>query len=315
MATPIVYKKADIDADPARAEYKTILPAQRSRTPKAPNIHTAKQQTNTHNQPEQNRLGMFPQFHQRNTQLNLADLQHQMCKLILDGKLGLAPVPSPKHVLDVATGTGIWALEYAKNNPQANVIGTDLFTMQPATAAPNVSFVRQDVEKEEWNYPHPFDYIHLRYIVSCFDDAQSVFRKAHAALRPGGYIEIFDLVLHPRYSGDKRGPALDKWCSAVCAAATREGRDLRKAERYKQWLEEIGFVDVVDVEMMLPGNAWSEDDKIKEIGALLVQVQPGPLLTLGTYFGARGLSGVLDGLAPEMMRDMEDESIHLCWPM
>ncbi|KAG8416863.1 hypothetical protein J3459_013585 [Metarhizium acridum] len=203
----------------------------------------------------------------------------------------------------------------AKSNPQANVIGTDLFTMQPATAAPNVSFVRQDVEKEEWNYPHPFDYIHLRYIVSCFDDAQSVFRKAHAALRPGGYIEIFDLVLHPRYSGDKRGPALDKWCSAVCAAARREGRDLRKAERYKQWLEEIGFVDVVDVEMMLPGNAWPEDDKMKGIGAHLVQVQPGPLLSLGTYFGARGLSGVLDGLAPEMMRDMEDESIHLCWPI
>lgn len=263
-----------------------------------------------------------------------------MCKLLLNGRLGLAPVQSPKHVLDVATGTGIWALEYgstppttpplslslknltdkhplqAKNNPQAHVIGTDLFTMQPAaTAAPNVSFIRQDVEKEEWKYPHPLDYIHLRYIVSCFDDAQSVLRKAHAALRPGGHIEIFDIVLRPRYAGDKRARALDNWCAAVCAAAAREGRDMQKAEKYKRWLEEIGFVDVVDVELVVPGNAWPEDDRMREIGRHLVQVQPGPLLSLGSYFGPRDLSGVLDGLAPDMLRDMEDESIRLCWPM
>ncbi|KAK8917955.1 Secondary metabolism regulator LAE1 [Metarhizium anisopliae] len=204
----------------------------------------------------------------------------------------------------------------AKNNPQAHVIGTDLFTMQPAaTAAPNVSFIRQDVEKEEWKYPHPLDYIHLRYIVSCFDDAQSVLRKAHAALRPGGHIEIFDIVLRPRYAGDKRARALDNWCAAVCAAAAREGRDMQKAEKYKRWLEEIGFVDVVDVELVVPGNAWPEDDRMREIGRHLVQVQPGPLLSLGSYFGPRDLSGVLDGLAPDMLRDMEDESIRLCWPM
>lgn len=37
-----------------------------------------------------------------------------MVGLILDGKLGLAPVKNPKNVLDVATGTGIWAIEYGE---------------------------------------------------------------------------------------------------------------------------------------------------------------------------------------------------------
>lgn len=37
-----------------------------------------------------------------------------MVGLILGGKLGLAPVRNPKNVLDVATGTGIWAIEYGK---------------------------------------------------------------------------------------------------------------------------------------------------------------------------------------------------------
>ncbi|KAF5122511.1 hypothetical protein E5D57_012991 [Metarhizium anisopliae] len=107
----------------------------------------------------------------------------------------------------------------------------------------------------------------------------------------------------------------DKSRYSTSSCAARDGRDMQKAEKYKQWLEGIGFVDVVDVELVVPGNAWPEDDRMREIGRHLVQVQPGPLLSLGSYFGARDLSGVLDGLAPDMVRDMEDESTRLCWPM
>lgn len=35
--------------------------------------------------------------------------------LLLDGKLGEAPVKDPKFVLDIATGTGIWALDYGES--------------------------------------------------------------------------------------------------------------------------------------------------------------------------------------------------------
>jgi len=38
------------------------------------------------------------------------DFQHAMFTLALDGRLALAPMQdTPKHVIDVATGTGIWA--------------------------------------------------------------------------------------------------------------------------------------------------------------------------------------------------------------
>lgn len=43
-----------------------------------------------------------------------ADHQHRMVRLIQQGKLGLAPVKDPKNVVDVCTGTGIWAIEYGK---------------------------------------------------------------------------------------------------------------------------------------------------------------------------------------------------------
>lgn len=42
------------------------------------------------------------------------DLQHHLFLLTLDGKLGLAPVSQPNYVLDIGTGTGIWAIEYGE---------------------------------------------------------------------------------------------------------------------------------------------------------------------------------------------------------
>jgi len=66
---------------------------------------------------------------------------------MLDGKLHIAPISSPKRVLDLATGTGIWAIEFGESNsfqtrskssqhlaqeyPEANVLGTDLSPIQP----------------------------------------------------------------------------------------------------------------------------------------------------------------------------------------
>jgi hypothetical protein len=41
-------------------------------------------------------------------------MQHELFKLALDGKLNLAPVSNPLSVLDIGTGTGIWAVEFGE---------------------------------------------------------------------------------------------------------------------------------------------------------------------------------------------------------
>ena len=55
-----------------------------------------------------------------------------MLRITLGDKLFLAPIrEKPKNILDIGTGTGIWAIEMADAFPDTHIIGTDLSATQP----------------------------------------------------------------------------------------------------------------------------------------------------------------------------------------
>lgn len=60
------------------------------------------------------------------------DLKHHVITLLCGGNLHLAPLSKPTRILDVGTGTGIWAMEMADQYPESTVIGTDLSPVQPS---------------------------------------------------------------------------------------------------------------------------------------------------------------------------------------
>lgn len=69
------------------------------------------------------------------------DLQHHLFYLTLDGKLHLAPLSADLHnVLDIGTGTGIWAIDFAKLHPKTKVIGSDASGFERPE-----SFIRDDL--------------------------------------------------------------------------------------------------------------------------------------------------------------------------
>jgi len=97
-------------------------------------------------------------------EINRLDLQHLVCRITLNGGLYLAPIPKDLHrAIDVGTGTGRWAVEFAEAHPSCQVIGTDLSPIQPTTVPENCSFLVDNFE-EPWVFNEPFDYIHSRML-------------------------------------------------------------------------------------------------------------------------------------------------------
>lgn len=61
------------------------------------------------------------------------DIGNHLYTLLLRGKLFKATIDkNPRRVLDVGTGTGIWAIDFADQYPSAEVIGVDLSPIQPS---------------------------------------------------------------------------------------------------------------------------------------------------------------------------------------
>ena len=68
-------------------------------------------------------------------------MQHHMYYMSLGGHLYRAPIQHPvREVLDLGTGTGIWAIDFADQHPEANVLGIDLSPIQPGWVPPNCQF-------------------------------------------------------------------------------------------------------------------------------------------------------------------------------
>nr|XP_036583470.1 methyltransferase domain-containing protein [Colletotrichum truncatum]KAF6792513.1 methyltransferase domain-containing protein [Colletotrichum truncatum] len=63
------------------------------------------------------------------------DLQHALCLMTLRNALGRAPPAAPgsnaKRVLDIGTGSGLWAIDFGEEHPETAVYGVDLSPVQP----------------------------------------------------------------------------------------------------------------------------------------------------------------------------------------
>lgn len=49
-----------------------------------------------------------------------ADMQHKIFRMYNGGALHQAPVGSPRNVLEIASGTGLWAIQYATEHREYN---------------------------------------------------------------------------------------------------------------------------------------------------------------------------------------------------
>ncbi|KZM20216.1 uncharacterized protein EKO05_0001102 [Ascochyta rabiei] len=202
-------------------------------------------------------------------QADQLDIFHHICLLILDGELNLAPIPkNPMHVLDLGTGTGIWAIDFADKYPSADVLGTDLSPTQPSLIPPNLRFEVDDFT-EPWVFrKESFDFIHARSLYGCIADWPAFYREVLDHLQPGAYFEQLEMsvVLKSDDGSVKPDSIFEQWGEISLLLGDKFGKTLRVVDEAKGNMEAAGFVNVVEHRWKLPVGGWAADRRFKEIG-------------------------------------------------
>ncbi|EWZ85313.1 hypothetical protein BFJ63_vAg6210 [Fusarium oxysporum f. sp. narcissi] len=199
------------------------------------------------------------------------DIIHHFLVLTLDGKLHLAPLKDDiKSVLDVGTGTGIWAIDFADEHPQAEVIGTDISPIQPSWVPPNVKFEIEDCT-QPWTFsPGSFDFVYMRYLYGSISDWSALFQEAFRSCKPGGWVESFEASPCLESDDDtvKDGSAMSEWGKFFIEGGKRLGRTftILDDDLQKQGMEDAGFTDIQTRDFKLPIGSWPKDPKMQEIG-------------------------------------------------
>jgi len=108
------------------------------------------------------------------TESDRLDAQHYLVRFIFKGNYNVKLDPEANlKILDVATGTGVWALEMAHEFPKADIYGVDISSIFPAEIKPkNCHFQLCNILD---GLPFPdnyFDFIYQRLLVYALTPAQ-----------------------------------------------------------------------------------------------------------------------------------------------
>ncbi|KAH7406499.1 S-adenosyl-L-methionine-dependent methyltransferase [Phaeosphaeria sp. MPI-PUGE-AT-0046c] len=195
---------------------------------------------------------------------------HHLWLLTLHDKLFLAPISNPKRILDVGTGTGLWAVDIADHFPAAEITATDLSPILYTSAPPNLTFEIDDA-CSEWTYPaNHFDFIHIRGLTGCIRSWPYTYSQVYEHLAPGGWVEHLEFSIKTNADPESERYADQIVCafsnSIMNVGEEKTGMTFTIVEQMAELMGSAGFVDVHEEKFVWPIGAWPKDPHLKDLG-------------------------------------------------
>ncbi|OAA58598.1 Methyltransferase type 11 [Niveomyces insectorum RCEF 264] len=215
---------------------------------------------------------------------------HLLFRWIENGALFLAPLrDEPLVVVDLCTGTGVWASEFASRFPQSTVYATDISLLQPSLLPANCQVIMENINSDEWLWrPSSVDYFHICDSSACVRDWSTVLARMHTCLKPDGLVEaVFFLpgFHYKNHGGGGGNSGMDGvWLYWSAMFALLEPAHALDADV----IHHAGFEIVFRRCQQLPLGRWATS--YKDLGCNLLEVFVERIAAINTYIsGHAGL--------------------------
>ncbi|PWY88266.1 TAM domain methyltransferase [Aspergillus heteromorphus CBS 117.55] len=216
-------------------------------------------------------IGSYP-FPNDQAEQDRLDMCHHAFYRLMNNRLFLAPInPDGMRILDIGTGTGIWAIQMGDEHPGVeSIVGNDISPIQPAWVPANVRFVVEDVEMN-WIETKPYDFIHCRYMAGSIRDWPRLIKQCYANLKPGGWLELQESVntLVSEDGSLRPDSHMVRMMETLKEACNKIGQTMDPAPNFEQWVEGAGFGTVHKAKFKLPVGTWPRDERLKECGSFM----------------------------------------------
>ncbi|KAA8629113.1 hypothetical protein SMACR_09155 [Sordaria macrospora] len=249
----------------------------------------------------------------------LLDIMHATLVMLFDGKLYTSPLNEKeiKNAIDIGTGTGVWAIDFADDHPNCNVVGTDISPIQPTWLPPNACFEINDATKQ-WTYQENyFDFIHLRWLTGVIQDWNALYKEAYRCAKPGAWIEHLDVDAQ-FYCFDGTMPeksAMAQWGPIWKEVGRKTGLEFNvvSSNTMEKGLKNAGFTNITSEDYYVPASSWSDDEKMKQLGiynsvAMTHDVEGFLVYFMSNYLG--WTSKDITNYAATIRREFREAKIH-----
>ncbi|KAK5019858.1 methyltransferase domain-containing protein [Cryomyces antarcticus] len=248
------------------------------------------------------------------------DMKHAMFLKLFNGTLHFAPLgDDPQEIIDLGTGTGIWAIEMADLYPSASVLGIDLSPIQPVWVPPNCKFMVDDAESEWLNSPNYFDYVHTRHTVQGFRDWPLLMRRAFRHIKPGGWLECQEIDHYPFCDDGSMAPdyPVAQYWGYVTQGLRCVGVNFRVAPLLAAMMRDAGFINVTERVFSVPIGTWPKNHALREVGLYWREVLLEGLEAIALGPLTRGLGWEkleIDVLSAQVRKAYYDRTTHSFMP-
>jgi (2Fe-2S) ferredoxin/predicted O-methyltransferase YrrM len=162
-----------------------------------------------------------------------------------------------RYMLDIGGGSGAYSIGFAQANPELRAEIVDLPQVGPiaqrhiraAGVADRVHWSSGDLRTDAFGKGYDLVFVSAICHMLSPEENRDLFRRARAAVEPGGRIVIQDFIL----DADKTAPKFAALFALNMLVGTRAGSSYSEPE-YAEWLAEAGFTDVRRVKLPGPAN-------------------------------------------------------------